>query len=302
MNINACGEFYVPRRLDSFIRERTSYVRREILEFLSKGNIRINDCIECDPRRLIFEQDQVQVHKNLLASPNPRVVYAFHKPKGRISAHHSQIGKANIGSFLLEMGNDITHIGRLDRETTGLLLATNDGDLLHALTEPKFKSPKKYLLTVQGSYTKKDASIEALANPIINRNLKKEVVYHAKNIRITGSSDLKTRIEVTLVEGKNRQIRRMAAIVGLKLLHLHRFEVGGILLDGLVAGEYRVLDNLEIERLYLPFGGLQGFTHLRAQALQSLLKKKAFLPEIETSVRRWEEKYLDQLRTCHLGE
>lgn len=272
--------------------------RKEVIECLKDrkvskvSKVSNKDGLVLDPRQLIFEPERVFIDGHKLPPAPQRVVFAFNKPSGLISAYKSKLGKANIGSFMDKMGENLMHVGRLDKLTTGLLLVTNDGDLCHALTDPSCKIEKKYHLHLEGSFGEIESKIERLATPIVNRRTKIEVTYVAQSVRVISALDTQTHVEVSLTEGKNRQIRRMCAIVHLELLHLHRTSVGSVMLGDLGSGEFRALDPDELSILYSPFGGVDGFERKRAQQLIAAFDSGAFLPDLAIDVKRWRESYL----------
>ncbi len=283
---------FVPRRIDSLLRERTSLNRKEVVECLKDRKVFVSGVLVVDPRQLIFDEAHVVVGCEPLAPAPDLAVFAFNKPSGLISAYKSNFGKPNIGSFMDKMGQNLTHIGRLDKLTTGLLLITNDGDLCHALTDPSCNVEKKYLLSVEGSYEEIVNKVEKLSQPVVNKKTKIEVTYQAQRVRMISSTPSQTQIEVTLTEGKNRQIRRMCAILYLNLLHLHRFSVGPIRLADLKPGEYRRLRGPELNSVYEPFGGIGGFERRRANQLIATLESGGFSPELSEKLRAWKESYL----------
>ncbi len=283
---------FVPRRIDSLLRERTLMNRKEVTQCLNDGRVSAFNQLIVDPRQLIFDENSIIVDGEKLPPATPTKVFAFHKPSGLISAYKSAMGKPNIGPFMDKMGENLMHVGRLDKLTTGLLLITNDGDLCHGMTDPSCNTEKKYLLEIDGSIESIGTKIEKLSHPIVNRNTKIEVSYHAKNIKVVSSNDGKTQVEVTLTEGKNRQIRRMCAILHLELLHLHRTCVGSVSVGDLKPGDFRALNDDEMADLYAPFGGVDGFERRRAEQLIALFDLGGFLPDLANDVKKWKESYL----------
>jgi 23S rRNA pseudouridine2605 synthase len=193
-----------------------------------------------DPSR-----DVVVVDGRIVSDATARIVIAFHKPVGLVTTRTDPGGRPTVYDSLRDVGQWVFPVGRLDRDTSGLLIMTNDHRLGERLTSPLAHVPKTYHARVAGI---PDASaLQLLREGVpIGRG---ETTRPAK-VRALGSSRSGgTWLELVLTEGKNRQIRRMGAAVGHDVLELVRVAVGGLGLGDLRPGEWRRLDAEEVARL-----------------------------------------------------
>ena len=172
------------------------------------------------------------------------VYYAVNKPKGYVSTTHDPSGRPRVVDLLPEIPQRVYTVGRLDEMSTGLMLLTNDGELAHRLAHPKFGVEKLYRAVVAGSPDR-----EVLAKLTEGIWLAEGKV-RAKRVRVVGRKGEATVLEMVLAEGKNREVRRMLAKLGHKVMTLTRVAVGPITLKGLAPGEYRPLSSHEVELLH----------------------------------------------------
>ncbi len=137
-------------------------------------------------------------------------------------------------------------VGRLDYNTSGLLILTNDGELANGLMHPKFKIPKTYMVKVRGDYSKNDLNKLASGVVIDGRKTAKAKVLPISYDKKTGLG----RVKITIYEGRNLQVRKMFAAIGCKVLELKRIEYAFLNLDGLTTGSYRELKVKEVKQLF----------------------------------------------------
>ena len=183
-------------------------------------------------------------------------VIAFNKPYGVVSQFTSREGKRTLARFIKVKG--VYPIGRLDEDSEGLLLLTDDGALQHRLSDPKFDHPKTYLAQVER--VPDEAALENLRHGVVIQGyqtkpaqvqlLDAEPPLPPRDPPIRFRKSVPTAwLEITLTEGKNRQVRRMTAAVGHPTLRLVRVEVAGMRLEGLKPGEWRELSRSEVDLL-----------------------------------------------------
>lgn len=178
----------------------------------------------------------------------PRLVLAFHKPPGFVTTRVDPGGRPTVYDALGDVGQWVFPVGRLDRDTSGLLVLTNDHRLGQRLTDPEHHVPKTYHARVEGvpSTEALQALREGMAMPEGDQT-------RPARVRLIGTArDGSSWLEITLTEGKNRQVRRMCAAVGHDVRELVRVRIGGLLLGGLRPGEWRRLEPAEIARLARP--------------------------------------------------
>jgi pseudouridine synthase len=219
--------------------------RREAERQIRAGRVRVNGVVERGPsRRIDPARDRVVVGGRRVGDDTPRVVLAFHKPRGFVTTRVDPGGRPTVYDALGEVGRWVFPVGRLDRYSSGLLIFTNDHRLGERLTSPDHHVPKTYHARVAGI---PDAwALRVLREgPILDGG----TVTRAARVRVLGTNRGSTWLEIVLTEGKNRQVRRMGAAVGHEVLDLVRVGIGRVGLDGLAPGEWRQLEPTEIERL-----------------------------------------------------
>ncbi len=175
--------------------------------------------------------------------PEKPVYFAVHKPKGYVSTNNDPSGRPRVVDLLSELPERVYPVGRLDEDSTGLMILTNDGELANRLTHPKFGVEKVYRALVAGSPDPE--VIEKLIEGIWLSDGKAR----ARRARFVGKKGEATLIEMVLAEGKNREVRRMLAKIGHKVMSLTRVAVGPISLKGLKVGQSRHLSGKEVDLL-----------------------------------------------------
>ena len=217
--------------------------RRSCEELITQGRVTINGQVvrelgtKVDPQQAKVEVDGQRVQGERL------VYFAVHKPKGYVSSNNDPAGKPRVIDLLPEIPQRVYTVGRLDEQSTGLLLLTNDGELANRLAHPKFGVEKIYRVVVAG-----EPGREVL-DQLTQGVWLAEGKVRAKRVRVVGSKGQATILEMVLAEGKNREIRRMLARFGHKVMSLTRIAVGPIGLKGISVGECRPLSASELDLL-----------------------------------------------------
>lgn len=206
-----------------------------------------NNSITADGKRILEHGERVnikaviKINGSLLKKPH-KVYYLLNKPKGIVSTSADEFGRKNVVS-LIKTTERIYPVGRLDRDTHGLLILTNDGDLTNNLIHPRYHIGKIYLLTIKGQVN--PPQILKLENGI---ELEDGITQPARVVIVQRRKDA-TIVELTIFEGKKRQIRRMCEALKLQLVDLQRIRFGNLELGSLKIGEYRDLTGREVEKL-----------------------------------------------------
>ena len=231
-------------RLDKFLSDMKIASRREIKEYGKKGRIKVNGIIsKSTDIKIDTTKDIVSVDENEIKYQQFEY-YMLNKPAGIVSATTDNIDTTVIDLFKSEKSKDLFPVGRLDKDTVGLLLITNDGVLAHNLLSPSKHIDKTYFVRVEGRLDK-DAK-EKFANGI---KLNDGTVTKPAELIILKDDEI-SEVKVTISEGKFHQVKRMIADVGGKVLYLKRLSMGKLLLDDkLIEGEYRRLSEDEIDLL-----------------------------------------------------
>ena len=214
--------------------------RRAAESLIAEGRVRVDGQTVSDPARDVGEGSEIQVDGRAVAGPEQRVTYALHKPVGVVSTAHDTHGRPTVVQLVPAGGLRLYPVGRLDVDSSGLILLTNDGELANRLTHPSFEVPKSYRAKLAGKPID-EAALSRLREGI---ELEDGCTAPARARRL-GEHE----IELTLHEGRNRQVRRMCAALGRPVIELSRVRFGPLRLDGLAAGEFRRLGEPELGRL-----------------------------------------------------
>jgi 23S rRNA pseudouridine2605 synthase len=214
--------------------------RRAAETLIADGRVTVDGARVTDPARDVDERCDVTVDGRPVSGPEPRVVYAVHKPVGVVSTASDTHGRSTVIELAPADGLRLYPVGRLDADSSGLILLTNDGELANRLTHPSFEVPKTYLARVGGGPIG-DGKLRALRRGV---ELQDGPTAPARARRVG-----KDAIELTIHEGRNRQVRRMCEAVGHPVLELRRTAFGPLRLDGLAPGAHRRLSAVEVERL-----------------------------------------------------
>lgn len=229
-------------RLDKFLASVGVASRRGIKQLLKHEIVTVNEKRVTQAGEHIDPiHDRIAINGELLEKPGLQY-FMLNKPKGVISTTADEYDRDNVTHFI-NTTQRIYPIGRLDKDTTGLILLTNDGPLTQRLTHPKFHIPKVYWLTIAGVADEKQ--LHAMRTGVL---LSDGITSPAETI-IIKTSPKQSILEVTLHEGRNRQIRRMCETVGIDLIDLQRIKFGELTLKGLREGEYRELTKTEVKKL-----------------------------------------------------
>ena len=214
--------------------------RRACEELILKGRVTLNRKVAVIGDRADSEQDEVWVDGiPLNLDPSVRY-YALHKPAGVVTTMRDPQGRPDIRAHLPADGPRVFPVGRLDRDTEGLLLLTNDGDLANGLMHPRYGVEKEYLAEVEGTPTTRHLGR-------LRRGVELEDGHaRAKSARVAGRSGERGAVRVVMTEGRKREVRRLLAAVGLPVTRLVRVRVGPIKLGRLAPGEVRELTHDEV--------------------------------------------------------
>ncbi len=214
--------------------------RRAADELITAGKVKVNGRSVFDYNLLVdLDKDRLNVAGENLFVRNHEYVL-LHKPKGVVSTCQDEFSRNNIIDLLPKKLQHLRPAGRLDYDSSGLMLLTNDGELINSLTHPSCEIEKTYQIIVSGPVT--TAALMELASGI---NLKEAKTKEA-GVRLIQSGEHQSSIEIIIKEGKNRQLRRMCAQLGLPVLRLVRTGVSKLQLGNLAAGKWRYLGQNEL--------------------------------------------------------
>jgi 23S rRNA pseudouridine2605 synthase len=227
-------------RLAKFLAHAGVASRRAAELLIGEGRVTVGGHTVTDPALDVEESSGVAVDGRPVEGSEPRVVYALNKPVGVVSTARDTHGRPTVVGLVPAEGLRLYPVGRLDADSSGLILLTNDGELANRLTHPSFEVPKTYRAKLGGG-------------PIGDRTLR--ALRHG--LPLDGSTTAPARarragantIEITIHEGRNRQVRRMCESLGHPVLELERIAFGPLRLGGLRPGAYRRLAASEVGRL-----------------------------------------------------
>lgn len=229
-------------RLNKYIASSGLCSRRKADELIEQGKVAVNGKTVSELGYLVQPKDKVFVEKKLI-HPVKHEYYRFYKPAGYITTCDDEKGRKTIYDLLPESLAGLKPVGRLDKDSTGLLILTNDGDLINALTHPSVKVPKIYMVTVDSCLTR--AELEKLANGI---EIEPDKIAYA-DIEVLEMDNKHTLMRITLYQGMNRQIRKMFEYIGHEVKTLKRIQHATLTLDGLKRGEFKPIKPIQIREL-----------------------------------------------------
>lgn len=231
------------KTLDRVLSKAGLASRTEAERLIQSGRVRVNGAIVRDAERWVdLERDRISVDGKAL-SKKKRIYLVLYKPTRYVTTRVDPGGRPTVYDLLKDVKQWVFPVGRLDQDTSGLLLLTNDAPFAEHITNPDFKVPKTYLVKTVPRFT--DEQLDQLRNGI---TLKDGPTRPAKVTR-TRDSGNHTFFEITLTEGRNRQVRRMVEAAGGKTLKLVRIAIGPIRISSLPIGTYRELTQEEVQRL-----------------------------------------------------
>lgn len=233
-------------RLDKFLCETGFGTRSQVKEMLKKGQVTVNGVAAKKPEQKIDEHKDQITCQGKTASYEKYVYYMLHKPAGVVSATEDKLEKTVLDLLKSEDRRDgIFPVGRLDKDTEGFLLLTDDGDLAHRLLSPRKHVDKTYYAKIAGSVT--EAHIERFREGLDIGDEKKTL---PAMLEILASEPETSEIQITIHEGRFHQVKRMFEAVGCKVTYLKRLSMGAVALDETLApGDYRPLNEKERELL-----------------------------------------------------
>ena len=226
-------------RLAKHLASRGVASRRAAERLVEAGRVTVDGTAVTDPARTVTDSEEVMVDGLPVPAAQPRVVYALNKPAGVVSTAHDPQGRPTVVELVKSRAR-LYPVGRLDLDTTGLILLTNDGPLAHRLTHPRFEVPKTYRATVARGPVR-GAAVRALRSGV---TLEDGTTAPAR-VRLLAPDAL----ELTVHEGRKRQVKRMCETVGHPVIRLERIAIGELALGRLKAGSYRRLEEDEVATL-----------------------------------------------------
>ena len=229
-------------RLQKYLASAGIASRRKCEELILQGKIEVNGKVVTELGTKVNEKDIIKYNGRIVKPEEEKVYILLNKPIGYVTTAHEQFGRDKVLD-LIKINKRIVPVGRLDMYTSGALILTNDGELVNKLTHPKNEIDKTYNVTLKGKIIEQE--IEKLKTGVIIDNEYLTKPAKVKILKIDENKNI-SRIQITIHEGKNRQIRKMCEAIDKKVIALHRSKIGKLDVKDLKPGEWRYLKLNEI--------------------------------------------------------
>ena len=228
-------------RLSKFLASCGVASRRRSEEIINSGRIMVNNIVVLKPQHQVNpNEDVVRLDNNIINKSVKNVYIALYKPVGYISDLKDVRGR-KLARDLINLEGKLFPIGRLDYNSEGLIIFTNDGELGNKIMHPRYGVEKEYLIKLKGMLT--DDDIESIKNGVMIENIPARAI----RIKHVSTAFNNSWYSITLHEGRNRILRKMGEAIGHRILKIRRVRIGHIKLDGLDPGSYRFLKDREIK-------------------------------------------------------
>lgn len=238
-------------RLQKFLAESGVASRRKSEELIEQGRVKVNGKVAVIGDKIDPKKDSVTVNGKKIIKTKTFTYIVLHKPRGFITTMSDEMDRKCVAELIKDVPGRVYPVGRLDRDSEGLLLFTNDGAFANAMTHPTKHVPKTYRVTVRPSIS--EEQITALTQGVIIDDRKTAPA----EVRVITKEEGRVVLEIVLYEGRNRQIRKMCEEVGLEVARLKRTAIGSIKLGMLKQGSWRNLTEDEVRKLMIA-AGLEG--------------------------------------------
>ncbi|MEE0771885.1 MAG: pseudouridine synthase [Anaerovoracaceae bacterium] len=230
-------------RLNKYIADAGICSRRKADELIKNGGVKVNGAVVREPGMQVEGGDVVQVNGKTIEGVGKKIYVAVNKPVGYITSMDDDRDRPTVAELVTDIPERLFPVGRLDYNTSGLLIMTNDGQLTYTLTHPKHEVYKTYIAKVAGVIS--EARIAKLRRGVDIGGF----ITSPARVKVIKQMPRHAIVEISIREGKNRQVRKMFAAVGNKVQQLERVAIGEIKLGRLMEGHYRKLNREEIEYL-----------------------------------------------------
>lgn len=233
-------------RLNKFLSESGVASRRKSEEFILEGRVTVNNKTVNELSVVVDEDNDIVKVDGERIKPEKKVYYVLNKPRGYVTTTEDDKSRKTVLD-LIKSNQKIFPVGRLDYDTTGVLILTNDGDFTNFITHPVNGVPRQYFVSLNKNLEEEDLN-KLLKGISIDRRKSKftSISYARKSVR--------DKVNVTTIEGRNHFVKRMFGALGYFVKHLERESFGGITVKGLPVGTYRKLAFSEIEKIYKTYG------------------------------------------------
>lgn len=230
-------------RLQKYISECGIASRRKAEELISLGKVKVNGRVASIGDKIDPKRDDVVVMGKKVKKTKKNTYIMLHKPRGFITTLSDEMGRKCVAQLVEDVGTRVYPVGRLDRDSEGLLLLTDDGEFANAMTHPAKHVPKTYRVTIRPSINEEQITALTTGVEIDGR------MTLPSEVRVIEKTEGRVVIEIIIYEGRNRQIRKMCEVLGLEVARLKRTQIGSVKLGMLKAGDWRNLTEDEVHKL-----------------------------------------------------
>lgn len=233
-------------RLQKFLANSGICSRRAAEKLIIDGKISVNGIVVTElGTKVQPEKDIIEYNGKKVNVQEKRVYILLNKPIGYVTTVKEQFGRPTVMDLIKDVGVNVVPVGRLDMYTSGAIILTNDGDFVYTVTHPKNEIEKTYNATVKGIFTNEDAK------KIENGVKIEDYVSGKAKVKILKIDEVKniSRVQITIHEGKNREVRKMCETIGKPVISLHRTRIGNVNVKDLKLGTWRFLKEAEINEL-----------------------------------------------------
>lgn len=232
----------MPERLQKILSSRGVASRRKAEELIQAGRVTVNGAVAKLGDSAEPDQDEIKVDGTLLPSQREYVYIMLNKPRGFVTTLSDEKGRKNAAQLVADCGLRVYPVGRLDMDSEGLLLFTNDGEFANQLMHPKHEVEKTYDTWVTGY---QEGAVQRLLQPITLDGY----TIRPPKVKLLKAEGDKARLRITIHEGRNRQVRRMCQAAGMQVTRLCRIREGDLCLGGLPKGKWRYLTEQEMAKM-----------------------------------------------------
>ncbi len=230
-------------RLQKFLSECGVASRRKAEDLIASGKVKVNGRVATIGDKINPTKDSVTVFGKKVIKVKKNTYIMLHKPRGFITTLSDEMGRKCVAQLVEDVGVRVYPVGRLDRDSEGLLLLTDDGEFANAMTHPAKHVPKTYRVTVRPSITEDQITSLTTGIEIDGR------MTLPSEVRVISRQEGRVVLEIIIYEGRNRQIRKMCETLGLEVARLKRTQIGSVKLGMLKQGDWRNLTEEEVHKL-----------------------------------------------------
>jgi pseudouridine synthase len=217
--------------------------RRKAEEYIRSGMVKVNGVVVTKMGTIVTEADNVELNGKPVRIEKNKIYIMLHKPREYVTTVRDPQGRKTVMDLVQGINERVYPVGRLDYDTSGLLLLTNDGELAYKMTHPSYEILKVYVATVEGHPSQE--TIRSLESGIRIDGY----VTAPAGVKVIEKYKDRTKLEITIHEGRNRQVRKMCEAAGHPVIMLKRIKLGCLSLNGLKSGQWRFLTQREIKKL-----------------------------------------------------